>query len=318
MKYKTLLKILVLIGIIAIAMGLVSAEKALLEDGKYKVGKDLPAGEYYVKCNSYNLYIAVSSDSSGDLDSVIYNLNTKGGVYITVEDGEYLEIQGGELYKLDDSPDRGPENGYCKEGMYKVGDDIPAGEYVVKSTEKQGYIEVASSSRHKVDDIVANDNFKTDKKVKLSDGQYITLSNGAEMKVDDTSGSSSPSSSSNGKKIKIEGIEFNIPDGFKEDTDSIDEYNNKKFETNNVKYTMNGKVFTDGKDTFTVGVITYDDYEVDDSVAKSVGSDDTTINGVDGYEYDYEHQQGFVYSKDGKLVTVLANDEDLLDKIVCK
>lgn len=320
MNYKTILKVLVIIGIIAIAMGLVSAEKALLEEGNYKVGKDLPAGEYYVKCDSYNLYLAVSSDSSGDLDSVIYNLNTHGGVYITVEDGEYLEIQGGKLYKLDDSPDRGAEDGKYKEGMYKVGDDIPAGEYTVKSTEKQGYIEVSSNSRHKVEDIVANDNFKTDKKVKLSNGQYITLSNGAEIDVDDSakSTSSSSSSSSNAKKIKIEGIEFSIPDGFKEDSSSLDSVNDKQFEANNIKYTMDGKMFTDGKDTFTVGVITYEDHEVDDSIVKGVGGDALTINGVDGYEYDYENQEGFAYAKDGKLVTILANDDDLLDEIVCK
>ena len=90
-------------------------------DGEYKVGKDLPAGEYYVKCNGNNLYVEVSSDSSGELDSIIYNLNTKGGVYITVEDGEYLEINGGDLYELDKSPDRGAEDGYYKDAFRLCG-----------------------------------------------------------------------------------------------------------------------------------------------------------------------------------------------------
>ena len=320
MNYKTLLKVLIVIGIIAVAMGLVSAEKALLEEGKYKVGKDLPAGEYYVKCDSYNLYIADSSDSSGDLDSVIYNLNTHGGVYITVEDGEYLEIQGGKLYKLDDSPDRGADDGKYKEGMYKVGDDIPAGEYTVKSTEDQGYIEVSSNSRHKVEDIVANDNFKTDKKVKLSNGQYITLSNGAEIDVDDSakseSSSSSGSSNSNTKKISIEGIDFNVPDGFKEEkSDAFDDYKNTA--ENDVKYSISQKAYQKGGDKMTVGVITYDGYEVDDSVAEGVGGNSKSINGVDGYVYKDGKDEGFVYAKDGKLVVVLA-DDDLLDEIVTK
>ena len=43
-----------------------------------------------------------------------------------------------------------------------------------------------------------------------------------------------------------------------------------------------------------------------------------TVNGVDGYEYDYENQHGFVYAKDGKLVVLLANDEDLIDQIITK
>jgi hypothetical protein len=321
MNYKTLLKILLVIGIIAVAMGLVSAEKALLEEGKYKVGKDLPAGEYYVKCNSYNLYLAVSSDSSGDLDSVIYNLNTHGGAYITVEDGEYLEIQGGELYELKDAPDTGADNGKYKEGMYKVGKDIPAGEYTVKSTEDQGYIEVSSNSRHKVEDIVANDNFKTDKKVKLSDGQYLTLTNGAQIDADDSAKSSSSSSSgssdSKSKEITIDTIAFKIPDGFKEDSSAFEDYK-KDMEKSDVKYSIDGKTFIKGNDAFTLGVITYDGYDVDDSIAKSVGSKDMTINGVDGYEYDYKSQEGFVFAKNGKLVAVMANDDDLLDQIVTK
>ena len=188
MKYKNLLKIFVVMAVVVmgascVSAGLLGDGNALLGDGEYKVGDDLPAGEYYVKCNSYNLYIEVSSDSSGDLESIIYNLNTEGGVYITVEDGEYLEISGGDLYELDKSPDRGAEDGYYKEGMYKVGDDIPAGEYNVESTEDLAYIEVASDSRHQIDSIVTNDNFENNKFVTLEDGQYITLSNGAQIKA---------------------------------------------------------------------------------------------------------------------------------------
>lgn len=188
MKYKNLLKLFVIIAIAVVGISCVSAglfgnDDALLGDGEYKVGDDLPAGEYYVKCNSYNLYIEVASDSSGDLDSIIYNLNTEGGVYITVEDGEYLEISGGDLYEIDKAPDRGAENGYYKDGMYKVGEDIPAGEYNVESSGDLAYIEVASDSRHQIESIITNDNFENNKFVTLEDGQYITLNNGAQIKA---------------------------------------------------------------------------------------------------------------------------------------
>ena len=188
MNYKNLLKIFVILAIVVVGVSSVSAglfgdDDALLGDGQYKVGEDLPAGEYYVKCNSYNLYIEVASDSSGDLDSIIYNLNTGGGVYITVEDGEYLEISGGDLYELDKAPDRGAEDGYYKEGMYKVGEDIPAGEYNVESTQDLAYIEVSSDSRHQIEGIITNDNFENNKFITLEDGQYITLSNGAQIKA---------------------------------------------------------------------------------------------------------------------------------------
>lgn len=188
MNYKTLLKIFVILavtvmGISCVSAGLFGDDDALLGSGEYKVGDDLPAGEYYVKCNSYNLYIEVSSDSSGDLDSIIYNLNTEGGVYITVEDGEYLEIDGGDLYELDKAPDRGPENGYYKDGMYKVGEDIPAGEYQVESSKDLAYIEVSSDSRHQIEGIITNDNFENNKYITIEDGQYLTLSNGAQIKA---------------------------------------------------------------------------------------------------------------------------------------
>ena len=96
METKNLLKIFLIMAVVVVGMSCVSAglfgdDDALLGDGEYKVGDDLPAGEYYVKCNGNNLYIEVASDSSGSLDSIIYNLNTQGGVYITVEDGEYIE-----------------------------------------------------------------------------------------------------------------------------------------------------------------------------------------------------------------------------------
>lgn len=188
MKYKNLFKIfliiaIVMVGISCVSAGLFGDDNALVGSGEYKVGDDIPAGEYYVKCNSYNLYVQVSSDSSGELDSIIYNLNTGGGVYITVEDGEYLEIDGGDLYELDKAPDRGPEDGYYKEGMYKVGEDIPAGEYQVEATEGLAYIEVSSDSRHQIEGIITNDNFENNKYITIQDGQYITLSNGAQIKA---------------------------------------------------------------------------------------------------------------------------------------
>ena len=188
MNYKTKLKIFVILAVAVMGIGCVSAGlfgdgDALKGDGQYKVGKDIPAGEYYVKCNGYNLYVEVASDSSGSLDSIIYNLNTAGGAYITVEDGEYLEISGGDLYELDKAPDRGPDGGYYKDGMYKVGEDIPAGEYNVESSKDVAYIEVASDSRHQIDSIITNDNFENNQFITIEDGQYLTLNNGAQIKA---------------------------------------------------------------------------------------------------------------------------------------
>ena len=188
MRFKSLLKILIILTVVGVGMSCVSAGlfgdgDALKGSGEYKVGDDIPAGEYYVKCDGYNLYVEVSSDSSGDLESIIYNLNTVGGAYITVEDGEYLKIQGGNLYELSKAPDRGADNGYYKEGMYKVGEDIPSGEYQVEATSGLAYIEVAGDSRHQIEGIITNENFENSMYISVEDGQYLTLSNGAQIKA---------------------------------------------------------------------------------------------------------------------------------------
>ena len=188
MNYKNLFKLFVILTIIVVGMGCASAGlfgggDAIKGSGEYKVGTDLPAGEYYVKCDGYNLYIEVASDSSGNLDSIIYNLNTESGAYITVEDGEYLTVSGGDIYELDKMPKIEPENGYYKDGMYKIGTDLPAGEYQVESSKDLAYIEVASDSRHEIESIITNDNFESNTYVTVEDGQYLTLSNGAQIKA---------------------------------------------------------------------------------------------------------------------------------------
>ena len=61
------------------------------------------------------------------------------------------------------------------DGMYKVGTDIPAGEYkLTASSGTLGYWEVTNSSTANAD-IVGNDNFSGSTYVTVSDGQYLKL-----------------------------------------------------------------------------------------------------------------------------------------------
>lgn len=188
MNYKNLIKILLIVSIIAIGTSTVSAgwfdddPEPIKGDGQYKIGTDLPAGEYYIKCNSINLYVEISSDSSGELDSIISNLNTEGGVYVTVRDGEYLKVDGGEIFNISDIEIE-PENGYYPAGQYKVGEDIPAGEYTLEALDgEEGYIEVTSDSRHTLESIITNDLFDNNTIITLTDGQYV-LFNSAKLKA---------------------------------------------------------------------------------------------------------------------------------------
>ena len=120
-------------------------------------------------------YIEIASDSTGSFDSIIANDTVTGHRYITVKDGDYLKLQGGKAYAVADAPSIIPSNGLYKDGMYKVGTDIPAGEYKVVVTSSMGYIEVTSGSRGTFDQIITNDVPTADTYITVSEGQYLTL-----------------------------------------------------------------------------------------------------------------------------------------------
>lgn len=150
------------------------------KSGTYKVGKDIPAGEYLVKCSSYSCYIQTATNSSGSLDSIIANDNISTHTYITVRDGEYFTVTGGKFIlssKADAiSPDK---NGIYGEGTYKIGKDLPAGEYKIKAI-NSCYIEVASNSDQTLHSIITNDNIAvgTSTYITVSEGQYLTVKGG--------------------------------------------------------------------------------------------------------------------------------------------
>lgn len=157
-----------------------NTETEKIEAGTYKVGTDLPAGEYLVFSEGM-AYVESSSDSTGNLESIIFNLNlmNESHAYVTVNDGQYFKLQGGNMYPVASAPSVVPENGVYEDGMYKVGKDIPAGEYKVFLDENapagMGYLEVSSDSSHQLGSIVTNENVQADTYITVSDGQYLTL-----------------------------------------------------------------------------------------------------------------------------------------------
>lgn len=154
-----------------------------IKAGTYKIGVDLPAGEYVFFAKGMG-YIEVASDSTGSLESIISNDNVSGHTYITVNDGEYLKLRSGEAYAVADAPSVVPTDGIYKDGTYIVGKDIPAGEYkvTVNSNIGMGYIEVSSDSRGALNSIITNDNLMEDSYITVQDGQYLKLS-GAEINI---------------------------------------------------------------------------------------------------------------------------------------
>ncbi|WP_321833512.1 hypothetical protein [Clostridium butyricum] len=152
-----------------------------IKEGTYKVGQDIQAGEYLVKCTSdFGGYYECTAN--GNFESVIFNGNVSKGSsdYITLKEGEYIKLQRCVMYTTANAPSIVPSDGIYKEGTYKVGKDIQAGEYLITSTNSDfdAYVEVSNDSRHNINNIVMNDNFKGNKYVTVEDGQYLTIARG--------------------------------------------------------------------------------------------------------------------------------------------
>lgn len=146
--------------------------------GMYKIGTDMPAGEYLITATSDFAYMQVASDSSGELDSIITNDNFSNRIYITVAEGQYLQFDGTAVL-ASDAPAYEPTGGVYGDGVYLVGKDIPAGEYKVSVSDDaltgMGYIELASDSSGEIGSIITNNNIQTDAYQTIQDGQYLKL-----------------------------------------------------------------------------------------------------------------------------------------------
>lgn len=146
------------------------------QNGMFKVGTDIEAGEYMLFATSTSGYLCVSSDANQD--DIIFNENFGNNLIATFEDGEYIELSRCMAVPFDPIPDDITDliKNYIDEGaMYKVGKNIEAGEYKLECTSDiSGYYCIYSDSRH--DDIISNDNFDNNTYVNVSDGEYLLLS----------------------------------------------------------------------------------------------------------------------------------------------
>ncbi len=140
-------------------------------DGIYKIGKDMPEGEYVIfkAPNAESGYMRLSQDN---IQSVIYK--DCGFVYntiITVNKGEYLKITDAYAVPIDQAIVKN-----YSEGTFKVGTHIPAGTYTITEFDhKDGYYFVLGNNRqiefqNKIE-------INTSAPVTVMDGQYLVLKN---------------------------------------------------------------------------------------------------------------------------------------------
>jgi len=141
----------------------------------YRIGLDMPAGEYVLFSESKSGYFQLTKDSSGSVEAIIANNNFETNTIVTVFDDQYLTMKGcyavpiGECKDLD----------FSNSGMFKVGYHIPAGEYKIEVDEESltgfAYVQVSTDSTHSLESIMTNDNFEGAKYITVSMDQYLTL-----------------------------------------------------------------------------------------------------------------------------------------------
>lgn len=143
-------------------------------EGMYKAGTDIPIGEYYIEAKAgKTAYFCIYDDSTGK--SIIENDNFECHYFIKIEDGDYIELSRCTAVAVEDVEIEFDSNNLTA-GMYRVGIDIPAGEYkLTQASDFSAYVCVYDNFS-KSRDIITNDNFKNQKYISVKDGQTLLLS----------------------------------------------------------------------------------------------------------------------------------------------
>lgn len=141
--------------------------------GMYKVGQNIPVGQYLLVADDYYAaYFELSSDSSGSFDSIICNDIFNSHTIVSVNCAEYLKLS--DCHAIPIQKAKLPTN--TSDGMFRVGIDIPAGEYVLTCIDSlDAYYEISSDDRHSINSIITNGNFGNTVIITVQNGQYLRI-----------------------------------------------------------------------------------------------------------------------------------------------
>lgn len=140
----------------------------------YKVGVDIPAGEYKVYPQGGSGYFGICMDAN--CDQIIRNENFNGQMYINISNGQFLDLTRCYAVPVYEAALYTPENGVYVPGEYKVGVEIPAGEYRLTALGgAKGYYGIEVPLYNGDRQIVSNDNFQNAAYVAVRNGQILRL-----------------------------------------------------------------------------------------------------------------------------------------------
>jgi RNA polymerase subunit RPABC4/transcription elongation factor Spt4 len=148
-----------------------------IKAGMYKVGSEIAAGEYVVESTGSLGYYQISSDSTGEFGSIIVNDNLNRGEfgYVIVQNGDYIKLQDCRMYLSADKNINPANLGKIPSSTYKIGKDLPAGEYKLTVKRQPAYWERSKNPRDNMFSIIANDMIENSAYVRVSEGEYFKI-----------------------------------------------------------------------------------------------------------------------------------------------
>lgn len=179
-----------------IANASTSVIKGSVDGVSYKIGSDIPAGEYYIEATStadygeINVSIVYLSDvaindfvDDTDINAMIPIM---GSSYLTLDESDgYLYLTSANAYLADAKPlTKVNSDDYYSTGMYKIGVDIPAGNYTLEMLSEPGIdsagYEITNDSTFNNNESERPFNLTTVEKtvpvnVSVEDGQYLRV-----------------------------------------------------------------------------------------------------------------------------------------------
>ncbi len=152
----------------------------LYYSGLYKVGRDIPSGDYVVVSTKTDYAeFSISLDAAGDKE-IGYGYPYPNR-YVTLIYGQYVDFDYCKIYPLANAPLTAKNgDGNLISGEYKVGRDIEAGTYVLypKDNSDYGGFDVDGNSLNLETSCITSDFLYGRTYVTVSEGQYLTIYDG--------------------------------------------------------------------------------------------------------------------------------------------
>ena len=153
------------------------------QSGIYKIGRDIPAqtAEFVLRqTGSYGRFDVVSTLAvKGNYDDLRGTVKNFGYAAMTLENGKYLYLDRCSLEAKTDKPITKPSGEVYPQGMYLVGKDIPAGEYLARPIADRASISIYLNSSFPYTEPSKIYDFKKNKEflISLEAGQYVLADN---------------------------------------------------------------------------------------------------------------------------------------------